>query len=48
MATVKKGITVPAGQWWKHLRRIGRRFFWKRQRKEFKRDAQKELRDVRS
>ena len=44
LATMKKGITVPAGEWWRHLRKIGRRFFWKRQRKEFKRETREELR----
>ena len=44
MATVKKGQTVPAGEWWKHLRKFGRRFFWKRQRAAFKREAVKEFR----
>jgi hypothetical protein len=31
MATVKKGITVRAPEWWRHLRRCKRQF-WKRQR----------------
>ncbi len=33
MATVKKGTTVPAPQWWKHLRPLYKRLFWKRQRR---------------
>ena len=33
MATVKKGITVKAGEWWKHLRPYGKRLFWKKQRR---------------
>lgn len=33
MATVKKGTTVPAPQWWKHLRKHYKRLFWKRQRR---------------
>ena len=39
MANVKKGQTVKASQWWKHLRPIGKRLFWKKQRKAFKLDA---------
>jgi hypothetical protein len=31
MANVKQGQTVPAPQWWKHLRKLKRQF-WKRQR----------------
>lgn len=31
MANVKQGQTVPAPQWWKHLR-MCKRQFWKRQR----------------
>lgn len=31
MANVKKGQTVPAPQWWKHLR-DWKQVFWKRQR----------------
>jgi hypothetical protein len=33
MANVKNGQSVNAPQWWKHLRRYGKRQFWKRQRK---------------
>ena len=32
MATVKKGMLVKAGEWWKHLRPFGKRDFWSRQR----------------
>jgi hypothetical protein len=32
MANVKKGQTVPAPQWWKHLR-DWKGVFWKRQRR---------------
>jgi hypothetical protein len=31
MANVKQGQTVPAPQWWKHLK-DWKRFFWKKQR----------------
>jgi hypothetical protein len=32
MANVKKGQTVAAPQWWKHLRQW-KKLFWKRQRR---------------
>lgn len=32
MATVKKGITVHAPEWWKHLKWC-KRVFWKKQRR---------------
>jgi len=44
MAHVKKGITVPAPQWWKHLRPYCKRQFWHTQRKAFAADAIKEAR----
>jgi hypothetical protein len=31
MANVRQGQTVPAPQWWKHLRQLKRQF-WKQQR----------------
>jgi hypothetical protein len=36
MASVKRGISVPPPQWWKHLR-DWKRVFWKKQRKADKR-----------
>lgn len=33
MATIKKGLTEQAREWWKHLRPFGKRDFWKRQRR---------------
>ena len=33
MATVKQGILVRAGEWWKHLRPWMKRRFWKKHRK---------------
>lgn len=42
MANVKKGQTVPAPEWWKHLRWFGKRTFWKRQRKADQRNIRKE------
>ncbi len=32
MATIKKGLTEQAREWWTHLRPWGKRDFWKRQR----------------
>jgi len=44
MATVKKGILVRAGEWWKHLRkRKAHRPFWKRHRLAEKREIGEEL-----
>lgn len=39
MATIKKGTTVPAPQWWRHLRPYWKRAFWKRQRKADKQEV---------
>ena len=46
MAHVRKGHTVPAPQWWKHLR-DWKRTFWKKQRKAFARDARRQIDDPR-
>jgi len=32
MANTKKGQTVTASEWWKHLRPFLKRKFWKKQR----------------
>ena len=32
MAHKKKGMLTTDGEWAKHLRRIGKRMFWKRER----------------
>lgn len=46
LATVKKGILVSAGEWWKHLRkRKAHRPFWKRQRIAEKREIRDEVRE---
>lgn len=37
MANIKKGQTVAATEWWKHLRPENKRRFWKKQRKDNKR-----------
>lgn len=41
MATVKKGILTPAGEWWKHLRWT-KRSFWKGERQAAKATVGKE------
>lgn len=41
MANVKKGITVRAPQWWRHLR-SWKRVFWKKQRKADRQEARRE------
>jgi hypothetical protein len=49
MATVKKGITVSAPKWWRHLRASAKRQFWKRQRisdKDFLRITREVLDDA--
>ena len=46
MATMKKGITVPAPEWWKHLRPWCKRQFWKRQRQDNKRLAKHDDRNA--
>lgn len=38
MATVKKGLLTPAGEWWKHLRAT-KRAFWKGERQAARADA---------
>ena len=42
MANVKKGQTVSAPEWWKHLKWC-KRVFWKKQRKAFIREIRKEV-----
>ena len=44
MATVKKGTltaTPPICAFWKHLRRYGKRVFWKAERKAAKQEARR-------
>jgi len=43
MATKKKGQLTASGEWAKHLRKIGKRFFWKAERKEEKKEIEKEI-----
>lgn len=42
MANVRKGHTVPAPQWWKHLR-DWKRVFWHRQRQDDQRIARDDI-----
>ena len=42
MSTVKKGILTVDGEWVQHLRKIGKRFFWKGERKAAKKLINKE------
>ena len=46
LATVKKGMLTPAGEWWKHLRWT-KRVFWKTERKAAKGEARRESVDAR-
>lgn len=39
MAHVKKGHMTPSPEWWKHLRKIVKRQFWKAHRKAERREA---------
>jgi hypothetical protein len=41
MAHVRKGLTTPPPQWWKHLR-DWKRVFWKKERKRAQRAARKD------
>jgi hypothetical protein len=43
MATAKKGILTPAGEWWIHLRWT-KRAFWKGERQAAKEAARSEAR----
>jgi hypothetical protein len=48
MANVKKGLLVPqkgASDWWKHLRRVGKRLFWKSHRQAERKHSQRETRE---
>ena len=43
MSTKKKGILSSDGEWRKHLRKFGKRFFWKNERKAEKKYIRKEI-----
>ena len=43
MATIKKGLTVTATEWWNHLRPLLKRKFWKKQRQADKKAIRKEI-----
>ena len=42
MSTVKKGLLTKDGEWRKHLKKWGKRFFWKGERKAGKKLIRKE------
>lgn len=44
MATVKKGILSPAGEWWDHLRWT-KRSFWHRERAAERQDVEERMED---
>ncbi len=41
MAHVKKGLFTPSPQWWKHLR-DWKRIYWKKERKQIKKQLRNE------
>ena len=43
MSTKKKGILSTDTEWRKHLRKFGKRFFWKSERKAEKKHIRKEI-----
>ena len=43
MAHKQKGLLTTSGEWAKHLRKIGKRFFWKKERKAKLKYIEKEL-----
>jgi hypothetical protein len=43
MSTKKKGILTSDSEWRKHLRKLGKRFFWKAERKAGKTAIKKDL-----
>ena len=42
MSTKKKGVLTSDSEWRKHLRKFGKRFFWKKERKEAQQQLKKE------
>lgn len=46
MSTKKKGMLTTDPEWVKHLKKIGKRFFWKGERQAEKRHINKELKDL--
>jgi hypothetical protein len=45
MATVKKGVLITSGNWWKHLR-FTKRTFWKGERQAGKGETKHEMEDA--
>ena len=46
MAHKQKGLLTNSGEWAKHLRPIGRRFFWKGERQAEKKDIKNKLNNL--
>lgn len=46
MSSVKQGTLTPPPEWAKHLRRWGKRIFWRRERGAEKRDAKERVREM--
>jgi len=46
MSTKKKGQLTTNSEWMKHLRKIGKRFFWKGERLAERKHIKEELKDV--
>jgi len=46
MTTKKKGLLTVSGEWAQHLRKFGKRFFWKGERKAGKKLIRKERNNV--
>lgn len=45
MGTVKKGNLTKPNEWAKHLRKVGRKFFWGKERAAEKREIIRQLKD---
>lgn len=45
MSTKKKGVLTTSKEWAAHLRRYGKRVFWKRERKAAKHEIKKTLKE---
>lgn len=45
MGHKRKGQLTKSGEWWKHFRKIGRRFFWKQERQAEKQDIKDRLKN---
>jgi hypothetical protein len=48
MSNKRKGQISSYSEWAKHLRKIGKRFFWKKERIEEKKEISKELDEMKN